>query len=206
MATKSWYPASHGGDGTSWQDPNNWEDDSTGLAGVPGAGDTANMGAFGNLNGVTITSNANFSVASIVWTGCSGVTWDLQHYFTVSGALTMVSAMAVTGWRGYVSWGSLTDPYGFFTQYTVTATATNGTAGSPYTCYKGETAYVTVTPNTGYVYDTIDGGASWSANTMSVANVTATASYNVTFKLGMIINGVSMIKFCGVTAMKINGM
>ena len=68
--------------------------------------------------------------------------------------------------------------------YTVTVNATNGTVSAPVSksVGNGGSLSFTVTPNSGYVYESDTCGGTYSGNTYTVNNITSTKTCSITFK------------------------
>ena len=68
--------------------------------------------------------------------------------------------------------------------YTVTVNATNGTVAAPVSksVGNGGSLSFTVTPNSGYVYESDTCGGTYSGNTYTVNNITSTKTCSITFK------------------------
>ena len=68
--------------------------------------------------------------------------------------------------------------------YTVTVNATNGTVSAPISksVGNGKSLSFTVTPNSGYIYESDTCGGTYSGNTYTINNITSTKTCNITFK------------------------
>ena len=68
--------------------------------------------------------------------------------------------------------------------YTVTVNATNGTVSAPISksVGNGKSLSFTVTPNSGYIYESDTCNGTYSGNTYTINNITSTKTCNITFK------------------------
>ena len=206
MSQKNWiYPS---GDGVSWNDANNWEDDSSGFKGVPGVGDTAVI----MVNNLHLVIDAPAACISLSFAGYTGGSIAFNSTLNLSGALVLVAGMTITGDKSKLTAGSKTDPDGWFTQYTVTADVLYGTIDStnPLTVWNHDSAVFTITPTSGYIYDAIDntsgtyGGVVYSGGTLTFSNVASNSAARVKFKVGSgKLFGVSCSKLFGVVCTKV---
>jgi hypothetical protein len=106
LATYVFVGAAGGGDGTSWNNANNWVNTTTGLAGLPGPTDDAVIGAINNTTFNVLLSGNSATVNSVgLGTGCTltvsssleanGIATDAATLFTVnSGAQVQVDQSA----------------------------------------------------------------------------------------------------------------